>query len=1349
MPSRRRLRSTDLTAEITSRQRMLDHRRRMDDYFSNLIRQEQPYVDEYARFDIDLIHSAMNGNFEDYSIYPENQYIDLLSFLVDLKGYLVDHLLSLWSTSGAVAFSLQITVIYQRSTQPDQYREVELNSEYYQILTYNDLLNSVLAAFGDIEMEHIEYQEGASDWTLDSVLYGNLRANKIQKSRVLRGGGQHAKHLYARGRAFLELPKWVKAKRCCVNIDNKDNMCFKYVMECALMSKLAGEDQTLLHLTRSSKYKNKDSFKYDDLEFPIHTLDIPKFEQMNWMPYNLAINVYMVDEDNPKSIAVVYSSSNQSLDAWIVNLLLVNKTKFNEQTGQTEQIDYHWTFIHSMDRLCVGMDGIKSRGKRHRCLRCLESFFSKESLVEHKILCYDMEAQRPHLPESYEAYKYFKDPHKKVIRPFVIYADFEAFNAYIEHKEDESITLQNRQTVHVPSGFCFHTVCRTRPEFNNTVWYSYEDTEFKYDKDNQPSTNVGLQFIIKLNEERKRIEQLIEENFQYDLDPNYTDKKNERCVLCDLKMSCGFMPHWDYKSFKGTTDFKNKNDYWARRRDMKQKPMPSELRLKLLEENMASMPAWDPAKKTDNYIGNCHFACGSGFNGIAKYQKIPVIFHNLSGYDSHLILKSFRNIDSQLNGFSAIPLSGDKFMSFSTKGLQFIDSIRFMNERLETLVKNLKSAGPDKFIHLKQGLQLYCEANKIVWTDKILEMAMQKGEFPYEYFDHPQKFYETSLPPIDLFYTSLNDQSITEEEYSYAKEVWNNTNCKIMKDYHNLYLVQDVFLLSDVFEAFRGVCYAENQLDPLWYVSIPGYAYDSCFKHRGYHMYDHREIPFHVELFNKEQADMYLFIEDTIRGGISMTPGRYAKANHKYLDAYDEKQPGKHIVYYDANNLYGYAMSQYLPYAEYEWVQGEEFNSVYQFAISEKGIADNDPIGYILEIDGYFPDEVHDYLSDFPPAPIKQSIDESMISQYSKNINEKFGTNHDDETDKLMCTLEPHKLYKVHYRLLHLYIKLGFKPTKCHRILQFRQTSWMKDFVDMHTQKRRLATNDFQKDFHKLVVNSTYGKSIQNNRKHRQVKSITWETYNEKMKWDPFLKDRQIITEDFVLAYYRMRQANLNSAISVGASILEHSKWLMYDFYYNTMKRIYGDKLRLIFTDTDSLCMEIQTHDIMDDMDKNDLLGLMDLADWPKDPSYYGKNYYDGTNKKIIGKFKDEMSADRLYITEVIALRSKCYSCLKSNGVHKPTLKGVKKAVQKGGVKQQGITHQDYVNCLLSGNDPNYEIQMKDIYTINSDKHGIYTNKTKKRTLNPNDTKVYLLDSTHSLPYGHYSLRNIDSYSNH
>jgi hypothetical protein len=484
---------------------------------------------------------------------------------------------------------------------------------------------------------------------------------------------------------------------------------------------------------------------------------------------------------------------------------------------------------------------------------------------------------------------------------------------------------------------------------------------------------------------------------------------------------------------------------------------------------------------------------------------------------------------------------------------------------------------------------------------------------------------------------------------------------------------------------------------------------------------------------------MYLFVEESIRGGISMTPGRFAKANHKYLDTYDPALPSKHIVYLDANSLYAYAMSQFLPIGDYKWVTSNDaIQDILEYCQSDE-IMETDILGYILEVDGYFPEDKHDLLSDFPLCPVKRAVSESEISPFSRSLNEQLQTPHDDVSSKLLCTLEPRVRYKIHYRLLHLYLQLGFVVTRCHRILQFQQRDWIASFVETNTRKRQLAQNKFEKDFHKLISNSTYGKFIQNNRKHRDLKAITWATYHNKNKWNPFLRERIIVNQDLVLAYLKKGFAFLNSPIPIGSVILDHSKWLMYDYYYRQIKSKYGDKVRLIFTDTDSLCMEIQTDDFMDDLLHDaKLMDTMDRSDWPNNDSYYGRNYFSAQHKKVVGKFKDEMAESRLYITQVVALRSKCYSALKSDGKDKSTLKGIKTSVREGGLFGRGIPHQEYVDCLTLRED--YELGHRYVYTIQSKDHVLYTNRMTKVTLSPNDSKVYLLDATHSLPYGHKSI---------
>ena len=208
-----------------------------------------------------------------------------------------------------------------------------------------------------------------------------------------------------------------------------------------------------------------------------------------------------------------------------------------------------------------------------------------------------------------------------------------------------------------------------------------------------------------------------------------------------------------------------------------------------------------------------------------------------------------------------------------------------------------------------------------------------------------------------------------------------------------------------------------------------------------------------VKLEKLSDIDMYLFVEKELRGGISYIAKRYAKANNKYMKNYDPTKPSIYISYLDMNNLYGWAMSGYLPYGGFKWlknVDGFDVNS-----INKKS-----PIGYILEVDLEYPDELHELHNDYPLAPEKLAVSSDMLSKYCKKIADKYEIKVGD-VKKLIPNLGNKTNYAVHYRNLQLYLSLGMKLTKIHKVLKFKQCDWMEKYIDFNTEKRRNAANRF------------------------------------------------------------------------------------------------------------------------------------------------------------------------------------------------------------------------------------------------------------------------------------------------
>ena len=618
----------------------------------------------------------------------------------------------------------------------------------------------------------------------------------------------------------------------------------------------------------------------------------------------------------------------------------------------------------------------------------------------------------------------------------------------------------------------------------------------------------------------------------------------------------------------------------------------------------------------------------------------------------------------------------EKYITFSVDGLRFIDSLNFLQGSLDSLVK----ATPK-------------EALKITSTiSNGSDLLYKKGIYPYEYMDSWDKFKETKLPPKESFYSKLNDEHITEDEYAHAKTVWETFECKTLGDYHDLYVKTDVALLADVFENFRKLCLEQYGLDPAHYFTSPGLSWDALLKKTG------------VELELFTDLEMHMFVERGIRGGISMVSKRYAKANNPLVSDYNPSKPNSYIMYLDANNLYGWAMSKPLPKSGFKW---KRVMPTEEEIMNKK---ENAKKGWILEVDLEYPAELHKEHNSYPLAPEKKVVKKENMSDYQKNLIKELDLKLPN-SNKLLLTLEDKNDYVVHYENLKFYLKQGMKLKRVKRVLEFEQECWMEPYIRMNTEFRKQAKNDFEKNFYKLMNNSVFGKTMENLRNRVDIKIVRSNEKDKirKLVASPLYSRHVIFTNDLVGIDMRKSRLLLNKPVYTGMTILDKSKILMYDFFYNHLKKQYGEKCELLYTDTDSLLLKIETEDVYKDIKANE--NFYDTSDYPKEHPLHST-----VNKKVLGKMKDECAGTP--ISEYVGLRSKMYSVMKADEKNIRKAKGVKKNV----VKKQ-IKHEQYKQVLFSK-----EQLWHGMNILRSEGHEIYGMHVNKISLSPFDSKRWIAD---------------------
>ena len=445
-----------------------------------------------------------------------------------------------------------------------------------------------------------------------------------------------------------------------------------------------------------------------------------------------------------------------------------------------------------------------------------------------------------------------------------------------------------------------------------------------------------------------------------------------------------------------------------------------------------------------------------------------------------------------------------------------------------------------------------------------------------------------------------------------------------------------------------------------------------------------------------------------------MVSKRHARANNPAVEGYDPEKPNNYILYLDANNLYGWAMSQPLPTGGFRWV--EDCDGL--VGTIQDQPADG-PEGFILEVDLEYPQELHDEHNAYPLAPERMVVQKEWMSEYQHGLLGKGMAS--AEVEKLVPNLRDKNHYVLHYRNLQLYLGLGMKLKKVHRALRFEQSPWMEPYIRMNTELRKQATNAFEKDLYKLMNNSVFGKTMENLRKRVDVKLVRSHEEDKlrRLIASPSFARANIFDDDLAAIEVHKSRLVLNRPVYVGMSILDLSKTLMYDFYYGQLKNQYGDRCQLLYTDTDSLLLEIQTKDVYRDMGKH--AELYDTSDYPREHTLHSVE-----NKKVLGKMTDECAGRP--IAEYIGLRPKMYSIFEANGDNTKKAKGVKKYVVK-----KHVRHNQYREALFEKTTFHHSMNV-----LRSERHRIYGQHLHKVSLSPFDSKRWIAENgVETLAYGH------------
>ena len=813
------------------------------------------------------------------------------------------------------------------------------------------------------------------------------------------------------GGTYIELPKKIKSKQACINVKNHDNMCFKW----AILSARHHNDIIKNPGRVTNYHEYADELNEEGLQYPV------KFENKSMM---------LQLEDNNKLLITVLGLDDDD------NVIVYRSPRYARRDIQYNYYDYtpiillmihnddgksHYVWVKNLSALLSGRDKSENihQRKSEYCMNCLTRFPSEAKLKKHEAVC--VLQGKVIFPEKDKATMKFENFQNKWRVPFVVYADFESLLVKPEAQEEETRKIINN---HVPIAVSY-SVCSIDPKWRREV-KCYTGTD---------CSEWFMKEMLNLVEEVKHIYRKILPCKKLTPQQRQEAANTTHCYLCKEELD-----------------------------DVRHK---------------------DHCHITGEYRGVACRKCNMEHLSLKKVP-LPVFFHNFTGYDSKHVIKSFANmnVDIIANTTEQIKCATIKHQldngeDVCSTYIKFLDSYAFLNTSLENLSLNLDEADKtplsdylkykclekyrginetnlmyegrprydDEITELarERNAHHYCSNSKFAlkpsdddyrnkiynpivltvaeqeWVDKAMTLIKKKGEFPYEWFDSEEKLNETQLPLQQECYSALQKKSLSDEAYQHVLNVWEHFEFQTFQEYMEFYMCLDVVLLQCIFEKFRTSAQANyGNLDPVRYLSLPALAWDAALQMTN----------IELQLLTEEDG-LYYILEKGIRGGITTATKRHAKETEN-----------SSIIYLDANNLYGWAMSQPLPYGGFKLMNDLPFDDD-DLTVNISNFIKNksEGVGYIFEVDVSYPVELHDNHSDLPFLPESFKPKEEMLSDEQKRLfkitypnRTKYRT-----TEKLIPHLLPKSNYIAHHSILLQALDNGLKIEKIHRVIEFKE----------------------------------------------------------------------------------------------------------------------------------------------------------------------------------------------------------------------------------------------------------------------------------------------------------------------